>query len=308
MAHARLDRMAAITLAGGALVGLTAAVLLCENAVNIRPEFRPAADPRTAGAIARRSGAQWRSVAIRAADGAPLDAWLFTPAASKRRAVILLHGVADTRTGVLHQTLLLLHHGYTVLAPDSRGHGASGGDPVTYGIREAGDVRAWTHWLFDNQRPDALYGLGESMGAAILIQSLAGEPRFRAVVAECSFSDFTEVAYLRMSQFSGVRLERARVVFRPLVETSLVYARLRYGVDLTRASPAAALRATSVPVLLIHGTDDTNIPPSHSERLHALAPAVTTLWEPAGARHVSGILRAPEEYSKRVLDWFASHP
>jgi len=35
----------------------------------------------------------------------------------------------------------LLMSGYTVLAPDLRGHGISGGGRVTYGLLEAGDVR-----------------------------------------------------------------------------------------------------------------------------------------------------------------------
>jgi fermentation-respiration switch protein FrsA (DUF1100 family) len=184
----------------------------------------------------------------------------------------------------------------------------SGGEIVTYGLKEAGDVHAWANWLFDTERPKALYGIGGSMGAAILIQALATEPRFRSLVAESSFVSFPEVAYLRMAQASGMRLAAARVVFRPVVETAFLYARLRYGVDLQKASPVDALRRTRVPVLLIHGTADTNIPPSHSETLHQAAPAVTALWEPEGAQHVMAVTHAPEEYERRVLEWFAAHP
>ena len=43
----------------------------------------------------------------------------------------------------------------------------------------------------------SLYGLGESLGAAILIESLPREPRFRAVVAECPFDSFEDIAYYR---------------------------------------------------------------------------------------------------------------
>ena len=50
-----------------------------------------------------------------------------TPARPNGAAAIVLHGVGDTRLGVLGQARFLLDAGYTVLTPDSRGHGASGG-------------------------------------------------------------------------------------------------------------------------------------------------------------------------------------
>jgi fermentation-respiration switch protein FrsA (DUF1100 family) len=43
------------------------------------------------------------------------------------------------------------------------------------------------------------------------------------------------------------------------------------------ASPLATITARDVPILLFHGTADTNIPPAHSRALAARAPAHTTL-------------------------------
>lgn len=236
-------------------------------------------------------------------DGIPLDGWVFRPARPNGAAAILLHGVADTREGVLDETSFLLRAGYVVLAPDARGHGTSGGGLITYGIREAGDVHCWADWLFANAGVGRLYGLGKSMGAAILLESLAREPRFRAVVAESPFADFREVAYDRMAQ----RIALPRVFFWPIVDLGMIYGRVRYGVDLDRASPAAAVRATSVPILLIHGTEDGNIPIRHSRELHALNPAATVLWEVPGGHHVDALATAGPEYVTRVQGWFASH-
>ena len=88
------------------------------------------------------------------------------------------------------------------------------------------------------------------MGAATLIESLRSEPRFRAVVAECPFATFCEIARDRLTQL-GVP-----VVFAgPLVEGGFLYARIRYGIDLDRASPVEALRRSATPLLLIHGTE-----------------------------------------------------
>jgi len=49
----------------------------------------------------------------------------------------------------------------------------------------------------DNRRKQErrLFALGESMGAAIALQSAAIDPRIAGVVAESSFSDLREVSY-----------------------------------------------------------------------------------------------------------------
>ncbi len=65
------------------------------------------------------------------------------------------------------------------------GHGASGGETVTYGILEAEDIARWAAWLSRQPGVMRVYGLGESMGAANLIESLPRRPGFRAIVAEC---------------------------------------------------------------------------------------------------------------------------
>lgn len=64
--------------------------------------------------------------------------------------------------------------GYTVLLPDSRAQGESGGKFPTYGVNETDDVRRWFEWLASQQRPLCIFGMGESMGAAILLQALQG--------------------------------------------------------------------------------------------------------------------------------------
>jgi len=75
-------------------------------------------------------------------------------------------------------------------------------------------------------------------------------------------------------------------------------------------SPENAVAASSVPVLLIHGLKDINLPPRHSEMIMAhnatRIPALV-LWEPARAVHTGAAAAEPEEYERRVIGWFESH-
>jgi dipeptidyl aminopeptidase/acylaminoacyl peptidase len=276
-------------------------VILAEGALRIRD--RPPAKPGLAITIAHQTGAAWQSVQVAGADGARLDGWLFSPRAPNGAGVILMHGVADTRMGMTGHAPFLLEAGYTVLVPDSRGHGSSGGDMITYGVREAADIHLWAGSLLGQPGITKLYGLGQSMGAAILLESLPREPRFRALVADCPFANFEEIAFDRLAQqgFAG------RALSWPVVPLGFLYTRARYGVNLWSASPAEAVRNTRTPVLLIHGAEDDNIPPRHSRELHALNPAATELWEVPRAGHVASLIAAPEAYRRRVTEWFRNH-
>src|SRR6185295_3975118 len=104
----------------------------------------------------------------------------------------LLHGISDSRLGVTGFAPMFVPERYSVLAPDSRGHGRSGGEFVTYGLLEKYDVLAWAHWM-RREGCERIYGLGESLGASILIQAAAVEPVFRAIVAECPFADLRAI-------------------------------------------------------------------------------------------------------------------
>jgi hypothetical protein len=298
----QIRRLVIGALIGVALGSVLLGALATENALHVRE--RPVARAAAASEVGRESGSTWDAVQVTAADGVLLRAWLFSPPGQDGSAVLLLHGVGDTRIGMLNHARYLLRSGFCVLVPDSRGHGESGGAITTYGIEEAGDVGRWSDWLFQTRHVERLYGLGESLGAAILLQSLAHESRFRAVVAESPFASFQEIAYDRLAQASGVE----RHAFWPLIQSGFFYARLRYGLDLRRASPAAAVRVGHTPILLIHGADDINIPLRHSRELHRINPVTTRLWEVAGAKHTQCISAQPEAYVRIVVDWFRSHP
>jgi hypothetical protein len=206
---------------------------------------------------------------------------------------------------------LLLGHGYAVLLPDARAHGSSGGEMATYGVKESGDVRRWFDWIERSESPRCIDGLGESMGAAQLLGSLRTTPGFCAVVAESSFASFREASYDRMGEKMNSGAWAGRTLLRPAVEAGLLYARWRYGVDLEQASPEVAVAASSVPVLLIHGRKDANLPPRHSEEILAQSSArsaAVVSWEPAEAGHCGAAGAEPEEFERRVIGWFESHP
>jgi len=295
----RVLRLTIVVRAAVAVGLLCLSVFVAEGALHAWRRPAPVAAP--AVALCGETGAQWEAVRIPAGGGVTLAGWLFTPRRGNGGAVIALHGVNDSRLGMMSHAGFLVRAGYAVLVPDCRGHGASGGEVLSYGIRERDDVHRWADLLLGRPGIQRLYGIGQSMGAAILLESLQREPRFRAVVADCPFATFEEVAGDRLAQ----RARMGSTLSWPVVRMGFVYARVRYGLDLWEASPAGAVGAAKVPVLLIHGMQDRNIPPRHSRQLHAANPAWTQLWEVPGAGHCASLGTAPAEYERKVVAWFA---
>ncbi|QOY90425.1 alpha/beta hydrolase [Paludibaculum fermentans] len=258
-------------------------VVLCENALRLPANHRPS-PPAGFGA----------PVEIQAADGIPLKASWFPPKDPGAPVVILLHGVGDSRRSFGGIVAMFQRNGFGALAPDSRGHGLSGGDQFTFGLKEVGDLNRWCDWVEKSSPGSRLYGLGESMGSGILLQAAGPGTRFRAVVAESPFATFWMVANHRVGQLVGYAAT-------PFVAGAFVYARLRYGLNFREASPLKQVSKPGVPILLIHGTKDENIPIEHTRFLASANPGRIQVWEVPGGDHVDAIARAPVEFEKRVI-------
>jgi len=305
----RAARVAVTALAIYVTLSLVIAVLMAE--LTLRPMRLPLPDRARIAAMYEPYAAGLQPVAIQAADGAALHAWYSVPEHQNGQAVILLHGIGDNRGGVAVYGQAFLREGYRILLPDSRAHGESGGAVATYGLLESEDIHRWVSWLY-GQGANCVDGFGESMGAALVLESLGSEPGFCAVVADSAFSNFRSVAYDREGYFVGAgRVGMERIVGRTIgllpVELGLLYAHWRYGVDLWQANPVDAVRSSAVPILLIHGEEDINILPVHSRILAQADPAHAQLWLVPRAAHCGAVAAAPNEFWSRVLTFFNLH-
>jgi len=244
-------------------------------------------------------------VNLTARDQVTLVAWWLHPAEPYRNCVLVLHGIKDSRRSSVAFAPMFLEANYAVLAPDSRAHGESGGSMLTYGLLEKYDVIDWAHWM-RSQGCQKIYGLGESLGASILIQAAAVENAFSAIVAECPYADLREIAEYRMREIIPAPSFLAVPAAKFVVFSGMVYANLAYHLDFREVSPRASIARTETPIMLIHGLKDSRTPPLHSQELADAKPG-NPLWLVPNAGHISASVVEPVEFRKRVLGWFAAH-
>jgi uncharacterized protein len=274
----------------------------------LHPPRRPltSAEESAMQQMAHGLNAEFQDVNITTTDSVQLYAWSIQPRKSNGNTVLLLHGLGDNRAGMISYAKLFLDHGYNVLMPDARAHGESGGSIETYGLLERNDIHQWFEWLVVQQHSHCIFGLGESMGAAQLLQALETEPHFCAVIAESPFSTFREISYDRVGQFFGTGPWLGRTLLRPMVEFAFLYSRWKYKINFSNVSPQMAVESTRVPVFLIHGMNDGNIPLRHSHLILGHNKNVV-LWEVPNANHCGAISTAPQDFELKVMSWSRIH-
>jgi pimeloyl-ACP methyl ester carboxylesterase len=218
--------------------------------------------------------------------------------------VLSLHGAGGWRARSHRFLPWLLPAGYSVLAPDLRAQGESGGDTITYGLLEKHDALAWAAWM-RTQGCAKVYGMGESLGASVLIMAAELEPHaFAAIVAECPFADLLESAQERGQSLFPLPATLTKPVAVMAVAGGSLYIRATQGLDFSQVSPIRSMAKVENPVFLIHGLADTRTPPVHSQELAAANPNHTELWLVPGARHVGAYTTDAKGFRERVLNFF----
>ena len=237
-------------------------------------------------------------------DGMVLRGWKVRAPNPNSDWVLLFHGRSQNRLSMMKYAKLLLTSGYSVVMMDARAHGESGGMIATYGHIERFDSSAILDALMADEQPRHVFALGESMGAAVALQSAAVEPRIEGVIAEGAFRNLHEVIY----DYAGLRTSAllGKTLFRPAAILAIHETEHKMGFAFDEVSPEAAVAKRDFPVLLISGLSDHNIPKRHAQAIYNAATGRKELWLVPGAGHQEAIKKAPEEFRQRVLKFLAS--
>ena len=238
-------------------------------------------------------GLDYETVSFETSDGLTLHGW-YIPS-QNRAAVILLHGIAASRTMMLDVAALLTEAGYGALLLDLRAHGESEGDVVPYGGPEGEDVRAAVAFLQaqDEVDPDRIGVLGWSLGAQVALIGAAQVPEVRAVVADgpgaTTFEDWP-------NPHSAV--EWWYVPYDFVFYLVLPY---KSGVKDPMSLRTAVGQIAPRPLLLISGG---GLEEHRLTHFYEAAHEPKELWVVPEAGHLGAMGARPDEYRERILQLF----
>jgi pimeloyl-ACP methyl ester carboxylesterase len=265
---------------------------LLASAIADAPNHGRAAEPLDEPP-AELSRYQARTIAL------PLAAWVLEPPAAPARAtVFVLHGVRLDKRSMLPVAKALAESGMRAVVVDLRGHGASSGDYLTYGVADSRALSELVDRLAAGFPLGPVGVLGYSYGGAAAIQWAARDARVRAVVAVSAFSSLRAVVRDYLALYAP---PLAPIVPGWWLDGAIDGAGSRAAFDPDEAAPAAASARSTAPMLIVHGAADRQVPADHAARLAEHAAGPVTTWILPNAGHADTL------YDRRVhsvaIEW-----
>jgi pimeloyl-ACP methyl ester carboxylesterase len=244
-------------------------------------------------------GLPYEDVQFAAKDGqAQIAAW-YVPSVENTRAVVVVHGRNASRTELFlgHSIDLAraLHEaGFSVLLIDLRGHGQSSDGRFTFGLQERYDVEGAVDWLaVHGYQPGQIAVMGVSMGSAAAIGAAAEDERIGALVSDSGYAEVRSLIQSRWTEETSLP-----DIFLPSTRLMI---RLKYGYDITASRPVEDLRAVAPrPILLIHCSNDLDIPYAQVQQLQAAAPSAQ-LWTIPTCLHGQSYNANPAAYEDHLI-------
>ncbi len=248
------------------------------------------------GATPGDYGYTWEDIIIEARAGGAFQGY-FIPGVNGA-AIIIPPALAAGRGNRLHEADVLRRHGYSVLTFESRRCANMGA--LSLGYQETAEVADAVAYLLARPEvdPNRIGILGFSSAGATAVMAAAQLPELRAVVAQGGYGDFPAET-LGPSPRTGLI-----ALYQTLFNGSAQWTyRLVTGIDINQLSPKDVIgRIEPRPVLLIYGSREVSLVGAR-QRLAAAGPN-TTLWVVLGAGHGDYLQVAPEEYERRVVEFF----
>jgi dienelactone hydrolase len=198
---------------------------------------------------------------------------------------------------------MMHRHGYGALITSVRAHDYSEGEQITFGMNEVRDMDAWYQYLIsrDDIDPEKIGILGNSYGGMLVIQYTSQNENIKAVVANSAFSSLNDTVETSIEHFGDL----PAFPFAPLI---VFWAERESGfktedIDTTKWIAEISPR----PVFLMQGGADVAISADSGQKLFDAAGEPKELWFDPALGHVEFDKTYPEEYERRVSEFFDTY-
>lgn len=239
-----------------------------------------------------------RDVYTQSKDGIQLHG-LWIPAENSRGTVLMAHGYRSTMLLDFHLAFELFHQlGMSILVPEQRTHGKSGGRFITFGVKESCDMEQWIRFCNRKLTTQSIILYGISMGASTMLY-LADRKlpeNVKGIIADCGFTSPKDI-------ISSVYKRVLHLPAAPSVWVAGLFARIFAGFRFTQCDTRKSLGNSHLPVLLIHGEADGFVPCEMSVQAYAACTGKKQLMIVPNAEHGLSFLADGFQYTAAVIDF-----
>ena len=193
------------------------------------------------------------------------------------------------------------NNGINILMVDERAHGRSGGSAITFGIKERYDCKLWAEYAAKRFGDSTdIFLAGVSMGAAsVMMASELGLPQnVRAIVADCGYSE--PAAIIKET------VKMMKLPVEPIYSLIKLGAYIFGHFDLEEATALKAVKQLEIPILFIHGKQDSVVPVDMCKELYENCTSRKEIVLIDGADHANSAMTDYETYEKSVVSFLKS--
>ena len=221
----------------------------------------------------------WLSVEVTATESQFIHGWWMKANKPNDRVLLYLHGNGENIAPNINHANFFRELGFSVLLIDYRGYGRSQGEfPNELQVYQDAAV-AWNYLREERKIPsEQIFIYGHSLGGAIAIDLAVKQPDAAGLIVQSSFTSIREMVALQ-NIFSIFPVD--------LILTQ-------------RFESIKKLPNLKMPVLFIHGSNDSTVPAFMSQNLYAVAPEPKKILTVPGADHCNVAKTAPYDYKKAV--------
>ena len=234
---------------------------------------------------------KYEEVNFESADGIKLNGW-FIPNSKSKSAIIVMHGYPADKANLLGVAEFLAED-FNVFLFDFRYFGRSEGEYTTVGYFERNDLLGAIKYL-DTEKNITSVGLyGFSLGGAVAL--MTNHKNIKSIVADSSYAKLSHM----VEHMYGIFF-----IFKyPLAYLTKLYGILFLKINIDKINPVDNMKNIKIPILLIHGNKDSQIPVNEAYLLHN-ANKNSKLWIVKNAGHGTAHSINQNEYERRVAGVF----
>ncbi len=219
------------------------------------------------------------------------------------RCIIILPGRCESLVYSYYFAPPYQKAGFNVLVIDTRCHGKSGGKYNTIGVKESGDVIAWSRFAVEKLKNKEVWLHGICIGTSSAIFALINKdcPKYvKGLVTEGCFVSFRET-------FKRHMIADKRPLF-PVLDLVMLLINKHTGTNVYRDKPISAIKKLDkdLRVLFLYGKKDIFSIPKQTRRLFAACPVTDKklVWfDEGGHSHLR--INNIEKYDSAIIEFFS---
>ncbi len=246
-----------------------------------------------------------QSVTIKSHDGLLLKGQI-CQAENEKRIILALHGYKSSpEKDFKYIAEDLINNGCTIIFIDSRAHGESQGELITFGIKERHDCFSWIKYINENissKLPLYIYGVSMGGTTALMTSGMKLPSCVHGIISDSAFSSIDEIVKYKIDKKTNNKVLTQKV-FNNLDD----YLNKTFHFSLYDYSIEEAFKSNSRPLLLFHGEDDKTVPVSMCNQIKISSKTDTTVHIFGDCKHCEAQGKRRKVYLSKINAFFSKY-